>query len=573
MPIDPRIAMGFQPTVQLESPLNQYAKYQQIESGQQANELAKMHMQEYQRGLQEQEGLRNYLAGVSDINAPGVDIGALRHGQAGAAFAKQLAERSKDLATLKKTQAETESSQFDLGRKRLAAGYQAVSSAKSGADVMAALDEGVKLGYFSQKQADAQKAELAGLQTIPEFQKWQASKLQGFVSAEKQLDMSSPKPQQVTLADGTVKMVDVNPNSPTYKQVVQTFETGIRPGQAQDFRLRQQQMGMQARLQDPFNLTGAQDMFGGYPQAMPNALPGMAAGAPLPTAAMPTAPGGQPPLKAPVPQAVASDEPIVAGTGKVQVPKMSVQQAFKAGLTGDEFISTLPPEFKEQVRAIVEHRQMPSQNTKRGQQLMPLVSQADPTFDAKEYKTQSGFMTSLSNGKLSENVRSASTAIDHLSTLEKAAKALENKDTRVINTVQNYFDKEFGGTKVTDFEAVKKIVGDEINKAVIGGVGALADRQEIAKTLSAASSPAQLAGVVGKLKELMAGRMRAIESQYKGVVNKNDFYDRYTSPEVREALGVGNKKPETSVKTIVRTGTLNGRKVAQYSDGSSGYVD
>jgi hypothetical protein len=68
MPIDPRIAMGFQPTTQLESPLNRLAKFQQIESGQRANELANMQMQEYQRGLQEQEGLRNYLAGVSDIN-------------------------------------------------------------------------------------------------------------------------------------------------------------------------------------------------------------------------------------------------------------------------------------------------------------------------------------------------------------------------------------------------------------------------------------------------------------------------------------------------------------------------
>ena len=45
MPIDPRIAMGFQPTTQLESPLNRLAKFQQIESGQRANELARMQME------------------------------------------------------------------------------------------------------------------------------------------------------------------------------------------------------------------------------------------------------------------------------------------------------------------------------------------------------------------------------------------------------------------------------------------------------------------------------------------------------------------------------------------------
>lgn len=247
MPIDPRIAMGFQPTTQLESPLNRLAKFQQIESGQRANELANMQMQEYQRGLQEQEGLRNYLAGVSDINAPGVSTGALRYGQAGAGFAETMAKRASEQAKLRETQAKTESSQFDLSRKRLAAGYQAVSSAKSGADVIAALDDGVKQGYFSQEQADAQKAEVAALQTMPEFQKWQQNKLQQLVSAEKQLEMSSPKPQQVTLADGTVKMVDVNPNSPTYKQAVQTFETGIRPGMERQLQLSQAQLDFQKK--------------------------------------------------------------------------------------------------------------------------------------------------------------------------------------------------------------------------------------------------------------------------------------------------------------------------------------
>lgn len=247
MPIDPRIAMGFQPTTQLESPLNRLAKFQQIESGQRANELANMQMQEYQRGLKEQEGLRNYLAGVADINAPGVDIGALRHGEAGAKFAKQLTERAQTQANLLKTQAETKAAQFKHQQERYAHGIQSLGAAKSGADVIASLDEGVQRGYFSQEQADAQKAEVAAMQTMPEFQKWQQSKLQKLVSAEKQLEISSPKPQQVTLADGTVKMVDVNPNSPTYKQAVQTFETGIRPGMERQLQLSQAQLDFQKK--------------------------------------------------------------------------------------------------------------------------------------------------------------------------------------------------------------------------------------------------------------------------------------------------------------------------------------
>lgn len=234
MPIDPRIAMGFQPTTQLESPLNRLAKFQQLESGQRANELAKMQMQEYQRGLQEQEGLRNYLAGSPDLASPKVQSELMRYGKPGVDFAETMAKRASEQAKLRETQAKTESSQFDLSRKRLAAGYQAVSTAKSGADVIAALDDGVKQGYFSQEQADAQKAEVAALQTMPEFQKWQQNKLQQFVSAEKQLEMSAPKPREVKRADGSIIFLDENPNSLTFKQeVLPSQAPGMTPAESQ----------------------------------------------------------------------------------------------------------------------------------------------------------------------------------------------------------------------------------------------------------------------------------------------------------------------------------------------------
>lgn len=194
MPIDPRIAMGFQPTTQLESPLNRLAKFQQLESGQRANELARMQMQEYERGLQEQEGLRNYLAGSPDLESPKVQSELTRYGTAGATFAQKLAERAKELAALEKNKTETEAFKFKLQQERFAHGIQSIGSARSGADVIASLDEGVQRGYFSQEQADALKAELAALQTMPEFQQWQQKKLQGLMSAKDQLEMSMPKP-------------------------------------------------------------------------------------------------------------------------------------------------------------------------------------------------------------------------------------------------------------------------------------------------------------------------------------------------------------------------------------------
>jgi hypothetical protein len=244
MPIDPRIAMGYQ-APQIESPLNMFAKYQQIQSAQQQNELARMQAQEYERGLQEQEGLRNYLAGKPDLSSP---EGLLRFGKTGAGMAKTLSELSKERLASEKTRTETEAEQFKLQQDKLAHGIQSVGSAKSATDVIAALDEGVQQGYFTKQQADAQKSELASLQTMPEFQAWQQKKLQGLISAKDQLTMTAPKPQEIKRADGSIIFLDANPNSPTFKQEVMPSQAaGVTPAEAQRLAYEGQRVSLEGR--------------------------------------------------------------------------------------------------------------------------------------------------------------------------------------------------------------------------------------------------------------------------------------------------------------------------------------
>ena len=69
--IDPSIAMGYRP-VQIENPLNQLAAVSQIQRGQQDQQLNMLKMQEYQRGLEEENKLRTLLSGGGDINSPDV---------------------------------------------------------------------------------------------------------------------------------------------------------------------------------------------------------------------------------------------------------------------------------------------------------------------------------------------------------------------------------------------------------------------------------------------------------------------------------------------------------------------
>ena len=67
--VDPNIALGVKP-IQIENPMNQYAAMSQIQSSQQANQLNAMKMQEYERGLGEENKLRALFGSGIDMSSP-----------------------------------------------------------------------------------------------------------------------------------------------------------------------------------------------------------------------------------------------------------------------------------------------------------------------------------------------------------------------------------------------------------------------------------------------------------------------------------------------------------------------
>ena len=67
--INALIAQGVNP-VQIESPINQFAKMQALRAAQQEQQLNALKLQETQRAMGQQEALRNYLAGAKDTGSP-----------------------------------------------------------------------------------------------------------------------------------------------------------------------------------------------------------------------------------------------------------------------------------------------------------------------------------------------------------------------------------------------------------------------------------------------------------------------------------------------------------------------
>jgi hypothetical protein len=147
----------------------------------------------------------------------------------------------------------------------------------------------------------------------------------------------------------------------------------------------------------------------------------------------------------------------------------------------------------------------------------------------------------FTTGKSGNAIRSFNVGIAHLDTLGNLADALNNGDLKAFNRIGNAIATQTGKPAPTNFGAAKKIVGDELVKAIVGAGGTGHDREEVAKTIDAANSPAQLKGAINTVQELMVGQLGGLEQQYRTTTKRDDF-DKYLSPralEIRKSHGGG----------------------------------
>jgi len=168
-------------------------------------------------------------------------------------------------------------------------------------------------------------------------------------------------------------------------------------------------------------------------------------------------------------------------------------------------------------------------------QMMKEVARINPDYDETKFTTINKTRQAFTTGTQGNTVRSMNVAVDHLDTLDKAAKALNNSDARLFNQIANEYQRNVGGPAITDFNAVKSIVGSEVAKAVSGAGGsALGDREEIRKEIDAANSPGQLASVIKKYQDLMVGQLNGLKTQYNDSGLKD--FDNKLNPRTKQIL-------------------------------------
>jgi hypothetical protein len=203
MPIDPSIALQIK-NPPLESPINQMAKIYEIKQAQQANELNRLKMDEYTRGVQEQEAFKNALRGAGANDEEAIKNAFFSKGDV-----KGYSDYLKSKGDITKTGVENES----LKAKHGAQMFRDLSRNPSNANVQAHFEDIQQSSlYTPQEKALAQsKLEQVMQMTVEERRAYLAS--QGASVSELKPSIQS---QDI---GGSTRMLSIDPFANTSKLV------------------------------------------------------------------------------------------------------------------------------------------------------------------------------------------------------------------------------------------------------------------------------------------------------------------------------------------------------------------
>jgi hypothetical protein len=160
---------------------------------------------------------------------------------------------------------------------------------------------------------------------------------------------------------------------------------------------------------------------------------------------------------------------------------------------------------------------------------------ADPVKIARDVETTTKAVKDFGTGPQGVKIIAFNTAIDDLDPLYQLGEALKNKDMMALNAAANFFGVQTGQPATTMYNQAARIVGAEISKAIVPGVGTGREREETAKAFNSASSPDQLAGADVVAKKLLGGQLASLEQQYKRTTKREDFAEQLLSPAGRKA--------------------------------------
>jgi hypothetical protein len=253
--------------------------------------------------------------------------------------------------------------------------------------------------------------------------------------------------------------------------------------------------------------------------------------------------------------------PVKSAAARVPGAVASGPTPANASLHGDELLGTLDTQTAQIVKDIADGKQSLKDISMKGgrrEQIASLVGRYSSDYSSSKYPTAAATEKAFATGVEGRKLRSFNVAIDHLDTLAQAGQALANGDVQKLNQMKNFFQEQFGVAAPTNFDAIKRIVADEVVAGVVGSTGALADREEAAKSIMRSSSPEQLAGTIRGFQQLLGGQLKGLAQQYQAGGGSKDFANAFLTPRARQFTGgLGTQKPAAPALSAADNDLIN----------------
>lgn len=486
MPLDTNIALQVRP-IDIPNPLAQAAQFSQIQNAQNANALAQYSLAKAQRDEEATNALGRIYQEVG--TDPDKVVAAASKNPATARLIPDLQEKllkgqvekaniAEKLSKVDKETADLMKQGFDTLGPRFRAIYDAPSRQN-------AIDQITQQISNLQGQPKVQQAAIMALSDLSQLpddpnaiKQWALGHWTNTENGRKAWeDMYGVAHYGST--GGTTNI----PFSKTGAQMGPGMPATMTPSEAANVSIRKAELGVKAIEADPYNMTGARDV-------------ARTAGAPVPAT-----PFGQP-------------QPGAA-------PGQPAQPTISPDLHGEDFLKALPPQLANQVKALAEGRQQfPSGMALRHpamQQLIGLVSQYDPSFDAVNYSARSAVRKDFTSGKSSQSVAAIETLSQHLGELDDAAKKLNNTDYPLINKVANVVGSQVSADlkgRLNAFNTTRAAVGEEFERAWRGTGGNVTEIEDWKRNLSDADSYSAIRKTVQQGIKLLQGRIQSLTDQY-----------------------------------------------------------
>ena len=221
------------------------------------------------------------------------------------------------------------------------------------------------------------------------------------------------------------------------------------------------------------------------------------------------------------------------------------------GLTGDDFLKTLPQGLATQVKSYAEGRQQfPSGFALKSpyfQTMLQMVGQYDPEFDATNFNGRNKARQDFTAGASAKQITALNTVIGHLGDLSEKTDALNNGSVPAVNAVKNWLKTQTGSSDVSNFNTVKKGVTDELTRVWRQAGGSEQDIKSWGESLGASQSPEQLMGALKTIGGMLRARLDALENQKQQGLGKFGSDIKVITPKseaILKALDAG-EKPST----------------------------